>query len=112
MYIKNSENTHFGLFSNDTLLFYANRNKAEPREVTKQVVWIILRNRTFHRTIRHILSGFPAYERTLCTLTLFAYALKSIKGAPVSESLAVQFSVDLAGYFHQYFDTCAAILQF
>ena len=75
MYIKNSENTHFGQFSNDTLLFYANRNKAEPREVTKQVVWIILRNRIFHRTIRHIRSGFPSYARTLCALTLFAYAL-------------------------------------
>ena len=76
MYIKKSENTHFGQFSNDTLLFYANRNKAEPREVTKQVVWIILRNRIFHRTIRHIHSGFPSYARTLCALTLFAYALK------------------------------------
>ena len=76
MYIKNSEKTHFGQFSNDTLLFYANRNKTEPREVTKQVVWIILRNRIFHRTIRHIRSGFPSYARTLCTLTLFAYALK------------------------------------
>ena len=78
MYIKNSENTHFGQFSNDTLLFYANRNKAEPREVTKQVVWIILRNRIFHRTIRHIRSGFPSYARTLCALTLFAYALNRI----------------------------------
>ena len=78
MYIKNSENTHFGQFSNDTLLFYANRNKAEPREVTKQVVWIILRNRIFHRTIRHIRSGFPSYARTLCALTLFAYALKQM----------------------------------
>ena len=77
MYIKNSENTHFGQFSNDTLLFYANRNKAEPREVTKQVVWIILRNRIFHRTIRNIRSGFPSYARTLCALTLFAYALKT-----------------------------------
>ena len=78
MYIKNSENTHFGQFSNDTLLFYANRNKAEPREVTKQVVWIILRNRIFHRTIRHIRSGFPSYARTLCAQTLFAYALNDI----------------------------------
>ena len=66
-----------GQFSKDTLLFYANRNKAEPREVTKQVVWIILRNRIFHRTIRHIRSGFPSYARTLCALTLFAYALKN-----------------------------------
>ena len=48
---------------------YANRNKAKPREVTKQVVWIILRNRIFHGTIRHIRSGFPSYARTLCTLT-------------------------------------------
>ena len=77
MYITNSENTHFGQFSNDTLLFYANRNQAEPREVTKQVVWIILRNRIFHRTIRHIRSGFPSYARTLCALTLFAYALNN-----------------------------------
>ena len=77
MYIKNSENTHFGQFSNDTLLFYAKRNKAEPREVTKQVVWIILRNRIFHRTIRHIRSDFPSYARTLCALTLFVYALKT-----------------------------------
>ena len=78
MYFKNSENTHFGQFSNDTLLFYANRNKAEPREVTKQVVWIILRNRIFHRTIRHIRSGFLSYGRTLCALTLFAYALNTV----------------------------------
>ena len=78
MYIKNSENPHFGQFSNDTLHFYANRNKAEPREVTKQVIWIILRNRIFHRTIRHIRSGFPSYARTLCALTLFAYALNSL----------------------------------
>ena len=56
--------------------FMQNRNKAEPREVTKQVVWIILRNRIFHKTIRHIRSGFPSYARTLCELTLFAYALK------------------------------------
>ena len=55
---------------------YANRNKAEPREVTKQVVWIILRNRIFHGTIRHIRSGFSLYARTLCALTLLAYALK------------------------------------
>ena len=55
---------------------YANRNKAEPREVTKQVVWIILRNRIFHGTIRHIRSGFPLYARTLCALTLPAYTLK------------------------------------
>ena len=55
---------------------YANRNKAEPRGVTKQVVWIILRNRIFHGTIRHIRSGFPSYARTLCALTLLAYALK------------------------------------
>ena len=54
---------------------YANRNKAEPREVTKQVVWIIFRNRIFHRTIRHIRSGFPSYARTSCALTLPAYAL-------------------------------------
>ena len=70
---------HFGQFSNDTLLFiYANLNKAEPREVTKQVVWIILRNRVFHGTIRHIRSGSPSYARTLCALTLPAYALKSV----------------------------------
>ena len=55
---------------------YANRNKAEPRKVTKQVVWIILRNRIFHGTIRHIRSGFSLYARTLCALTLLAYALK------------------------------------
>ena len=55
---------------------YANQNKAEPREVTKQVVWIILRNRIFHGAIRHIRSGFPSYARTLCALTLPAYALK------------------------------------
>ena len=54
---------------------FANRNKTEPREVTKQVVWIILRNRIFHGTIRHIRSGFPSYARTLCALTLVAYAL-------------------------------------
>ena len=80
MYIKNSGNTTFGQFSNDTLLFYANRNKTDPREVTKQVVWIILRNRIFHRTIRHIRSGFPSYARTLCALTLFAYALNILYG--------------------------------
>ena len=56
---------------------YANRNKAEPREVTKQVVWIILRHRIFHETFRHIRSGFPSYARTVCVLTLLAYALKS-----------------------------------
>ena len=55
---------------------YANRNKAEPREVTKQVVWIILRYRIFHGTFRHIRSGFPSYARTVCALTLLAYALK------------------------------------
>ena len=54
-------------------------NKAEPREVTKQVVWTILRNRIFHRTIRHIRSGFPSYARTLRALTLFAYALKALR---------------------------------
>ena len=57
---------------------FANRKKTEPREVTKQVVWIILRNRIFHGTIRHIRSGFPSYARTLCALTLLAYALKGI----------------------------------
>ena len=77
MYIKNTETPHFGKFSNDTLLFiYANRNKAEAREVTKQVVWIILRNRIFHGTIRHIRSGFLSYARTLSALTIPAYALK------------------------------------
>ena len=55
---------------------YTNRNKAEPRKVTKQVVWIILRNRICHGTIRHIRSGFSLYARTLCALTLIAYALK------------------------------------
>ena len=60
-----------------TFFIYANRNKAEPREVTKQVVWIILRNRILHGTIRHIRSGFSLYARTLCALTLLAYALKS-----------------------------------
>ena len=66
---------HFGQFRNGTLLFhFCNRNKTEPREVTKQVVWIILRNRIFHGTIR---SGFPIHARTLCALTLLAYALKS-----------------------------------
>ena len=55
---------------------YANRNKAEPRKVTKQVVWIILHNRICHGTIRHIRSGFSLYARTLCALTLIAYALK------------------------------------
>ena len=54
---------------------YANRNKAEPREVTKQVGWIILRHRIFHGTFRHIRSGFPIYARTVCALTLLAYAL-------------------------------------
>ena len=43
---------------------YANRNKAEPREATKQVVWIILRNRIFHGTMLHIHSGFPLYARS------------------------------------------------
>ena len=56
---------------------FANGNKTEPREFTKQVVGIILRNRIFHGTIRHIRSGFPSYARTLCALTLLAYALKS-----------------------------------
>ena len=69
---------HFGQFSNGTYFFiYANRNKDELREVTKQVVWIILRNRIFHGTIRHIRSGFSSYARTLCALTLPAYALKT-----------------------------------
>ena len=78
MYIKNAENTTFGQFSNDNLLFYLCESKqAEPREVIKQVVWIILRNRIFHRTIPHIRSGFPSYARTLCALTLLAYALKT-----------------------------------
>ena len=54
---------------------YANRNKAESREVTKQVVWIILRNRIFQGTIQHIRSGFSLYAPTLCALTLLAYAL-------------------------------------
>ena len=58
---------------------YANRNKAEPRDVTKQVVRIILRNRIFHGTIRHIRSGFPSYAQTLCSVTLPAYALKTNK---------------------------------
>ena len=57
---------------------FANGNKTEPREDTKQVVWIILRKRIFHGTIRHIRSGFPSYARTLCALTLLAYALKFI----------------------------------
>ena len=55
---------------------FAIGNKTEPREDTKQVVWIILRKRIFHATIRHIRSGFPSYARTLCALTLLAYALK------------------------------------
>ena len=55
---------------------YTNRNMAEPREVTKQVVWINLRHRIFHGTFRHIRSGFPSYARTVCALTLLAYALK------------------------------------
>ena len=71
---------HFGQVSNGPMapyfFVYANPNKAEPREVTKQVVWITLRNRIFHGTIRHIRSGFPSYARTLCALTLPAYALK------------------------------------
>ena len=50
---------------------HANRNKAEPMEVTKQVVWVILR----HWTIRYR-TGFPSYARALCALTLPAYALK------------------------------------
>ena len=98
MYIKNSENTHFGQFSNDTLLFYVNRNKAEPREVTKQVVWIILRNRIFHRTIRHIRSGFPSYARTLCTLTLFAYALNQNHNAVFIHSTDLCFILTVAKY--------------
>ena len=57
---------------------FANGNKTEPREVTKQLVWIILRNRIFHGTIRHIRSGFSSYARTLCALTLLAYALNNI----------------------------------
>ena len=68
---------------------YANRNKAEPREVTKQVVWIILHNRIFHRTIRHIRSGFPSYARTLCALTLPAYALKYKSNITLSCSTSV-----------------------
>ena len=60
------------------VFIYANGNKAEPREATKQVVWIILRYRIFHRTIRHIRSGFPSYAWTLCALTLPAYALKRL----------------------------------
>ena len=56
---------------------FANRNKTEPREVTKQVVKIILRNRIFHGTIRHIRIGFPSYARTLCALTLLEYALNN-----------------------------------
>ena len=56
----------------------ANLTKTEPREVTKQVVWIILRNRIFHGTIRHIRSGFPSYAQKSCALTLLAYALKSL----------------------------------
>ena len=58
------------------IFIYANRNKAEPREVTKQVVWIILRNGIFHGTFQHNRSGFPSYARKLCALTLPAYALK------------------------------------
>ena len=70
---------HFGQFSNDTFFLFMRIEtiKAEPREVTKQVVWIILRNRIFHGTIRHIRSGFPLYARTLCALTLLAYALNN-----------------------------------
>ena len=56
---------------------YVNQSKAEPREVTKHVVWIILRNRIFQGTTRHIRSGFSLYARTLCALTLLAYALNS-----------------------------------
>ena len=62
---------------------YANRNKAESREGTKQVVLIILRNRIFQGTIRHIRSGFSLYARTLCALTLLAYALKVTRNKTV-----------------------------
>ena len=78
MYIKNCGKHHILANSEMAPYFFifANRNKTEPREVTKQVVWIILRNRIFHGTIRHIRSGFVSYARTLCALTLLAYALK------------------------------------
>ena len=57
------------------ILTNVNRNMAEPREVTKQVVWIILRNGIFHGTFRHNRSGFPSYARKICALTLPEYAL-------------------------------------
>ena len=55
---------------------YANQNKAEPREVTKQVVWIILRNNISQDYPAHS-QWLSSYARTLCALTLLAYALKS-----------------------------------
>ena len=93
MYIKNCGKHH--ILANSEMVPYffifANRNKTEPREVTKQVVWIILRNRIFHGTIGHICSGFASYARTLCALTLLAYALKS------------SFSPNWHGYFLRTF---------
>ena len=89
---------HFGQFSNGTFSIYENRNKAEPRENTKQVVWIILRNRIFHRTIRHIRSGFPSYARTLCALTLPAYALNCV---------SIKQRVTKGDYFYRIYTSCA-----
>ena len=56
------------------IFIYANRKKAEHREVLKKkVVWIILRSGIFHG-LSGIRSGFPSYAQKLCALTLLAYA--------------------------------------
>ena len=89
MYIKNAENTTFWPIQLCHLTFLFMRIETRPNQgkLQKQVVWIILRNRIFHGTIRHISSGFPLYARTLCALTLPAYALNSLKSKRIIKKL-------------------------
>ena len=85
---------------------FANGKKTEPREVTKQVVWIILRNRIFHGTIRHIRSGFPSYARTLCALTLLAYALKSETTMCIKQGFWPPLKPKIESYFTTFSLDC------
>ena len=94
---QNAENTVFQMANSEMapyFFIYANRKEAERREVTKQVVWIIRRNRIFHGTIRHIRSCFPSYARTLCALTLPANALKIQSGRFDLNNRSYKFHVE------------------
>ena len=57
---------------------YANRNKAEPREVTKQVLLLDYpSSQDISRDFPAHSQWLPSYARTVCTLTLLAMPLSA-----------------------------------